>query len=305
MQGTIKKRINSAILTCFLFALLALSVAHLPAIRDGIISALSICARTIIPTLFPFLILSDLLLSTEETERVLTLLGRPFAKILRLSDVGGAVFLLGTFFGFPMGARSAARFYSESRLSKEEAERLLLFSGNASPFFLVGSVGIGMLSSAKAGVTLYVLQVLVSLGCGIILGLLSPKKAYTSMSPSLTQKKISISRTVQGAVRQSLFITGYIVFFSAILAFILPYVKNAFLAGLFASLLEIGNACAHATTYGRLTLPFCAFGACFSGLSVYFQTLDCIESTDLSTKRYLPIKLLCGAIGFHLAFLFD
>ena len=158
-----------------------------------------------------------------------------------------------------------------------------------------------MLSSPKAGVALYLLQLFVSLVCGIILGLFAPRKRELSVTRSRGKKGFSFSKTVQGAVLQSLFISGYVLFFSAILSVTLPYLTHPFVARLSASLLEISNACSLSASAGGLVLPFCAFSACFSGLSVYFQTLDCIDGMGLDTKRYLPVKLLCGAAGFFLA----
>ena len=161
-----------------------------------------------------------------------------------------------------------------------------------------------MLSSPKAGFTLYIIQLTVSLLCGILLSLYAAPKAVYPTKSTLRKAHPSLSKTVPSAVRQSLFISGYVVFFSAILAAIRPYIRHAFLSHLLASFLEIGNACALASSGGRYALPFCAFSACFSGLSVYFQTLDCIQDTDLKTAQYLPIKLLCGAMGFHIALFF-
>ncbi|MBE6655397.1 MAG: hypothetical protein E7609_00805 [Ruminococcaceae bacterium] len=262
-----------------------------------------LCGNAIIPTLFPFLILTDLLLSSKSTRKLLDALGRPLSKIFHLSAAGGTVFLLGALFGFPMGAKAIARYYPEGRISKEEAERLLLFSGNASPFFLIGSVGTEMLSSSRMGVALYLLQLSVSVSCGILLGILAPRADFSDKELPYHEKKSSFPAAVRGAVKQSLFISGYILFFSAVLSMTLPYLPHPFLKTLFSSLLEIGNACALAANDKALALPFCAFGACFSGLSVYFQVLDCIEETDLDIKRYIPIKLLCGTAGFFLALL--
>lgn len=301
MQRVLRKKHTDLLFSLFLLVLLAFSVTHMAVISEGVFSALTLCARAIIPTLFPFLILTDLLLSVEGTEKILSMISFPLAKLLHLSKQGGTVVLLGAVFGFPMGAKAVAHYYSEGRLSKEESERLLLFCGNASPFFLIGSVGIGMLSSLKAGITIYGIQLGVSFICGLILGLFSKNTGKMDKNALFHQKKISFSHTVQGAVRQVLFISGYVVFFSAILSFTLPYIKSPFLSRLLASCLEIGNACSLASESGKYALPFCAFSACFSGLSVYFQTLDCIEGSDLSTKSYLPIKLICGALGFYIA----
>lgn len=301
MQRVLRKKNTDLLFSVFLLVLLAFSVTHMTVISKGVFSALTLCAHAILPTLFPFLILTDLLLSVEGTEKILSAISFPLAKLLHLSKAGGTVVLLGAVFGFPMGAKAVSRYYSEGRLSKEESERLLLFCGNASPFFLIGSVGIGMLSSQMAGIMLYGIQLSVSFICGLILGFFSKHKNILDEKTPFPSKKLSFSRTVQGAVRQSLFISGYIVFFSAILALTLPYIKSPFLSRLLASVFEIGNACSFASGSGKYALPFCAFSACFSGLSVYFQTLDCIEGTDLSTKSYLPIKLICGALGFYIA----
>ena len=303
MQGYIKKSGREAGLTLFLFGLLILTVTHITLVSEGIQRAMRLCADALIPTLFPFLILTDLLLSRENTEKLLTLISRPLSRLLRLSQKGGVVFLLGVCFGFPMGAKAIAHYYSRGELSKEEAERLLLFSGNASPFFLIGSVGVGMLSSPISGVTLYLIQLLVSLSCGMVLGFFAPRVASETRSSSYPTHRFSLPHAVQGAVRQSLFISGYVLFFSALLGIILPYLSHPFLMRLCASLFEISTACKLATEAEELILPFCAFATCFSGICVYFQTLDCIEGTGLNTKRYLPRKLICGAVGFHLALL--
>lgn len=304
MQRTLQKRANEWGLAATLLLLLLLAVSHITLVTSAMQKALALCANALIPTLFPFLIITDLLLSVEATEKMLFRVSRPFSYLLRLSPTGGAAFLLGAVFGFPMGAKAVAHYYGNGELPREEAERLLLFSGNASPFFLIGSVGGNMLFSTQKGVALYLLQLAISLACGVLLGLFAPKPPETAQV-SFRIKRISFSKTVQNAVRQSLFISGYVLFFSVVLSIILPYLKSPFLVRLFACLLEISNACAQASEGKTLAFPFCAFATCFSGLSVYFQTLDCIEGTDLSTKSYLPVKLLCGFAGFFLALPFS
>lgn len=306
MQEERKIKRKEQVLTILLFLLLALAVYEIDGMADGVRSAMTLCARAILPTLFPFLILSDLLLSLAGTQRVLFLLATPLLRPLRLSAHGATAFLLGALFGFPIGPRIAARYYSDGVISREEAERLLLFSGNASPFFLIGSVGGAMLSSLRTGMLIYLLQLLLSLLTAFLLARFAPKKPKASTAlPSWDTHGLSLSRTVQGAVKQSLVISGYVLVFSALSALFLPFCKGGYVARMLLSLLEIGGACAHATAVrDAYSVPFCAFAASFSGLSVYFQTRDVIEGTTLSTKRYLPIKLLTGAAAFFLALLF-
>ena len=199
-----------------------------------------------------------------------------------------------------------AKYYKAGVLSRVESERLLLFCGNASPFFLIGSVGYGMFSSFRIGILLYIAQFAVSLLCGIVLA--TPSKKDSKRNPHrLTdislQKTVSFPATVQSAVTQTLYICGYVLFFSALISALLPLLPKS-LAPFIIGLLEIGNASAYAVkSVPHLAVPLCAFSACFSGLSVFFQTADCIRETDLSLRFYLPIKLLCGVFAFFLVFL--
>lgn len=310
MQGIREKRGLQIFISIFLLCLLCFCLIQTESISDGIRGGLSLCARAIVPTLFPFLVLSDLLLTFTGTERMLGILSRPVAFLLRLSPYGGIAFLLGNLFGFPIGARTVAKYYQGGLLSKEEGERLLLFTGNASPFFLIGSVGIGMFSSLQIGVFLYLLQGTISFFTGFLLTLPCGRKKKVPPSRFSDGKResdaFSFPVTLQKAVLQTLFICGYILFFSAVVSLLLPFLDGTPLAPFLPGMLEIGNAAAYASRYGGpFAVAFCAFSASFSGLSVYFQTADCIKETDLSLRFYLPVKLLCGAFAFFVTLFFS
>ena len=307
MQADIKKRGGGILLSCVLLCLLLLAVTQVEGMMHGVADAISLCARSIIPSLFPFLVLCELLLARRETKWLLSLLVRPLLRPLRLSAEGGTALLLGVLFGFPLGARVTAQYFRRGEIGREEAERLLLFSGNASPFFLIGSVGIGMLSSFAAGLFLYLLQISLSLATGFLLARFAPRPSAQGKHghPSAPEERLSLSATVKGAVHPSLYIAGYVLLFSAAAAVLLPFFEGTALVRPIISLLEIGNACAYAARVGdALSLPFCAFSVSFSGLSVFFQTLDVTDGTSLSLRRYLPVKLTLGAVAFFLAMLF-
>ena len=304
MQSTAKKNLFSSLVPLLLFALLILFTLRISLLTEGIRAALRLCAYALIPTLFPFLVLTDLLITHAGAERLMMLLTKPVIRPLRLSKNGGVAFFLGAFFGFPMGARAVAHYYTSGAMTKEEAERLLLFSGNASPFFLIGGVGLGMMSSLRAGLYLYFLQLFFSFGCGLVLAHFAPPAKEKICATPISKEPLSVPSSIRGAVRSSLFITGYVLFFSALCSVVLPLLKSPFFSRLMAALLEIATACSLSTAKtDALTLPFCAFAVVFSGFSVFFQTQDCITKTDLKLKRYLPIKLLCGGLAFFITVL--
>ena len=107
------------------------------AVRRG----LTLCARSVIPALFPYFVVSGLFISLGFADGV----GRRLEPLTRrLFGVGGAgasAFFLGLLGGYPVGGRTVGQLYRAGRLSKNEAERLLAFCNNAGPSFILGVVG--------------------------------------------------------------------------------------------------------------------------------------------------------------------
>ena len=134
-----------AVLCCF-SALLLLPEVSAQAARD----AMLLCAQTLIPSLFPFFVLSSLLIACGASELLSALLSPLMRPLFGLSGTGAAALALGLCGGYPVGARTAAELVENGALSQEEGERLLAFCNNAGPGFLLGVCGAGVFSSSRA-----------------------------------------------------------------------------------------------------------------------------------------------------------
>ena len=93
----------SALIFC-LMALLFLPDIGAQAARD----ALALCAQTVIPSLFPFFVLSSLLVSCGAADTLSHLLSPLMRPLFGLSGTGAAALGLGLCGGYPVGARTAA-----------------------------------------------------------------------------------------------------------------------------------------------------------------------------------------------------
>ncbi len=287
-----------------LVLLLSLSFLYFSVLKTAVTEALALCAASLIPSLFPFLIFTEISYRMPEGKRLFLALASPIAFFFRCSREGAAAYLYGLLFGFPLGSKVLGEYYKEGLVDKAEAERLLLFSNNTGPAFLVGTIGIGFLSSARAGLFLYLLEILVS----FLFGTLSGIGKKTKNKPAKEYSKdlsLSFPKIMQKSVVQMLSICGYVVFFSALASLLSPFLQNGILKGIFYSLLEVGTASAYlsASFSGWVLYALIAFCVCFSGVSVYMQALDLIADTGLSGKYYIPAKLLQGAGAFFAVFL--
>ncbi len=172
-EKTTSKKPVEVIKTTLLLTLAAITGVELIT-KTGIISkavtdALSLCSRAVIPSLFPFLVFSSFITKTSLLEKLGTLMSPITKALFGLSGNCGPVILMSLIGGFPVGPHMAAELCKEQKISKKEAGLLCLFSINAGPAFVIGTVGYSMLGSIKAGVLLYTSMVISSVLLGLML----------------------------------------------------------------------------------------------------------------------------------------
>lgn len=255
------------------------------AVRRG----LTLCARSVIPALFPYFVVSGLFISLGFADGV----GRRLEPLTRrLFGVGGAgasAFFLGLLGGYPVGGRTVGQLYRAGRLSKDEAERLLAFCNNAGPSFILGVVGVGCFGSLRTGIYLY----LVHAFSAVLVGILFRKKApvsgqkvrYSAAFEPIAAFVCAVGEAAEGMVR----LCGFVVFFLVILALItdLTGLNHPVLLGL--TELTTGVTALEGRP-GDLVWAAALLG--WGGLSVHGQTAAVLSDTDLGLGRYFLGKIL-------------
>ena len=114
-------------------------VAYLAAALRG----LAIWWDVLFPSLFPFFIISEVLLGFGIVHLIGTLLD-PFMKpIFRIPGSGGFVAAMGYVSGYPIGAKLTAKLWEQQMVTRDEGERLVAFTTSSDPIFLIGAVSIG------------------------------------------------------------------------------------------------------------------------------------------------------------------
>ncbi len=127
-----KRFLFSAVTLLLLGFLLKYPREALAASRDG----LDLWLNTLLPTLLPFMILTNILIRTEAADKIAGPAGRLWKKLLGVSPSGAYAFILGLLCGYPMGAKITSDMYRGGKICKREAEYLLTFTNHASPVFI-------------------------------------------------------------------------------------------------------------------------------------------------------------------------
>ena len=312
-------RIRWRILACLcLGGLLVWFLADAGAVRDSVAEALALCARSVVPSLFPFLVASSALLALGFGELAAPWLAGLMEPLFRVPGAGSAALVLGLVGGYPIGAKTAADLYRENLVSREEAERLLAFCNNSGPAFILGVVGTGVFGSGAAGLLLYLAHVAASLLVGVLFRFYryrEPPRPSRQPEAHFQAARFSaaFTRSVTGSLASALNICAFILFFTVTIRMLTLSGLLTGLARLLARLcaplglsqvwaerlltgvLEVSSGVSSLTggaLSGRLSMA--AFMLGWAGLSVHCQVLAFLGDSGLSMGTYLWGKLLHG-----------
>ncbi len=285
-----KRKILSIL--CPALAMTALILDTKTALQAGA-QGVALCLQTLIPSLFPFFLISNLLTASLPGIKI-----PPIERLLRIPSGGGSLFLIGLLGGYPVGAQSIAQARNKELLSAQDARRLLAFCNNAGPAFLFG-IGARLFGDSRLCWLLWAVHIVsaVTVGC------------MTPGTPEIQPKTIpNTGLTLPQALRKSVetmaLVCGWVLIFRVLLGFLkrwflwlLPLEAEIFLCGLF----ELANGCCRLPELANIGLRFtlCAVFLGFGGLCVALQTRSVAGNID--TALYLPGKIAQGAVSYLLS----
>lgn len=303
----LKNAALAVLLLLFAAGLLLFPSEAAEAARQG----LSLCLRSVLPSLFPFFVLSSLAVSSGAARQLSRALEGLMLPLFSLGGEGAPALVLGIVGGYPVGARTAAQLHAGGRLSREDAERLLGFCSNAGPGFILGVCGAGVFKSSRAGLLLFAVHLAAALLCGVLM-----RRGAKNRHPSTPPLTPSHNRSAPAhilfpaAVRDSFAsvwsVCGFVVIFAVLLrlmTLVLP--ASAALSPWYPALLgfvELTNGVL-ALTPDRRGFALCAAMLGWGGLSVHAQTLSVLDGSGLSARRYFLGKTIQAALSAPLAWL--
>lgn len=290
-----KKSLLGALSILCLVLLLFESTLSIEGARSGLI----LWFQTVIPTLLPFMICSNVIVRLGAARYLVTPLKKPCRRFLHLSECGTYTLVVGLLCGYPMGAKTCGDFVAEKRMEKSEGQYLLAFCNHPSPMFLIGYLASTLLCRDK------LLPILLSIYLPILpLALLSGKcyqiksAALAGSLPNSGSGPIGgqLDDAIANACEVILKVGVYIILYSILAAFlkVLPWTSEIIkLLTLGAIEITTGiQATGASPLSGNLAALIGVCIAAFGGLSGVSQTQSVIKNAELSIRHYLLWKLL-------------
>lgn len=160
----IKRFFLPFIFCAFTLALIVFSKENLNAAKTGI----ALWADSVLPALLPFFIATELLSYTGIISFFGKCLNRFMRPIFNVPGEGAFPFIMGIISGYPVGAKIVTKLRENNTCSKKESERLLAFTNNSGPLFIVGTVGISLIGDTTIGIILLIIHILASITVGVL-----------------------------------------------------------------------------------------------------------------------------------------
>lgn len=268
-------------------------------------SGVLLCFNIIVPSIFPFMIMTDFICSYVYFDR-LRLPRYIFERLFKINGAGISAFIIGILCGFPIGAKISARLYKDGVITKDECERLICFTNNSGPAFLISGIGAGMLRSVRDGIIIYIIMIISAIIIGMIF---SFGKKPCNFDDSINNNRLfKISEATASATSATMCVCSYVILFSVVCGILkmilgdgLPYIISA-------SFFEVSTAANQISSSEWLNwgakATLISFAVSFSGISVHLQAKSLLSGSEISMKRYFIAKLLQGIIAAMLSGIF-
>lgn len=309
---SIKQTSNRKILlAAVLFATFGAGLLLYPAqVRDSLLQSVGYCLGSLVPSLFPFMVLASYGVRSGAGDILGKLLSPITRRLFRLPEACGSVILLSFLGGYPAGARGVSLLLQEGRITKAQAGRMMGFCVAPGAAFVVTFLGCGLLGSVTLGWLLFGSVTLSGLLLGILSGLGKPLPEERDFvtTPDSTSP---IVRSVGDASSATATMCGCILLFAGITAVLQGSGVFQWLMSLLAStgLVTLGEAAAWlsflievtgGTGVAALTgtgPALYAFGLAFGGLCVHLQVFSFFSEFPLAKPKFFLGRILHGLLS--------
>ncbi|WP_026073818.1 sporulation integral membrane protein YlbJ [Acetivibrio cellulolyticus] len=315
--------------SCITFILLLIIFSHTAVASAS--KGINLWLNVVFPSLFPFFVASEILNRTGFIKSVGILLEPIMRPLFNVPGCGSFALAMGVTSGYPVGAKLTASMREEKLLTKTEAERLLSFTNNSGPLFIIGAVAVGMFNNPGIGFVLLFCHILACLTVGILFRFYGKRrdqiksvegdKIFRKFKKELANTKpVNVGEVLGESIRNSintmLAIGGFIILFSVIINLLLETGVIASLSNFLSGFLAIIGIPKDILTpilsgFFEITtginmisktegisfvqqLAAVSLILGWAGLSVHFQVYSIISKTDISIKPYLFGKLIQG-----------
>lgn len=299
-------------------------LAESESILNAVSFSFNIWKENVFPSLFPFFVLSDLLINYGFIELIGEIFKPIMNKIFKTKGVGAFALIMSLISGFPSSAKYIKELYNKNLIDEKEATKLLMFTHFSNPLFILGTISLLFLNNKEVGLLILICHYLGNIIIGIIFRNYYPSKEETKKT-SLKNiiNKISDNRIKNGkkfgeiitnallnSINTLILILGVITMFLVITTIIDNNINiNSFHQSILNGFIEMTQGLKYVSIQEvplKLKCIISTMIISFGGLSVHMQIISILSDTKIKYLPFLTARIIHALISSLLVFfIFD
>jgi len=316
-----KKKLSTILLIVFILFMGFEMLTESKSILESMNFSFQIWIDNIFPSLFPFFVLSELLINFGFVDFLGEILNPLMHKLFKSKGEAGFALAMSMVSGFPSGAKYTRELYNQRIINEHEASKLLTFTHFSSPMFILGTISVSFLNNTEVGLLILISHYLTNIIIGIIF-----RNYYISNTPynnisfvnafnKMHTKRINniknfgqvISISLINAINTLLLILGVISMFLIMTTIINNNLNiNLYAFSILNGLFEMTQGLKYVSLLDYplkiktlLSTIFISFG----GLSVHMQVISIISDTKIKYLPFLVARIIHAVIASLLVYL--
>ena len=299
-MNTIIKKLKYIVLTLILIVF----ILNIKVVINSTYDASILFFKKVFITIFPFIILCDILIYFNYHLFIKRIFGKLINKIFNIDSNTSIIFILSVLTSHPSNAVYIKNLLDNKLIDIKTANRILIYTYFPSIAFVIGVIGISLYNSFKIGLLLWIICFINNIFIGLYL------RKDNSYIESITNETKNISffecfkLSIVKAINTSFIILGNLIVFTIMINLLVKYVSiNSTILSILIGFLELTSG---VISISKLSIPFNIKFALtslilnFSSLSILFQSFSILSDYKINIKKTLTIKLMFGIIIFLL-----
>lgn len=281
-------------------------------IINTVIYSVNLFKASIFPSLFPFFIISELLINYGFIDYLSNIFKSLMLKIFKINPNCSFILFMSMISGFPSNSKYTKDLYLKGEINEMEASKILMYTHFSNPLFIMGAISITFLHDKKAGFIILLIHYL----SNFIIGILSRNFIKTPISDKIVKKNTTnnfsyiLSKAIINSFNTLFLILGTIIIFQIITNLtseILPL--NDYFKAIISGILEMSSGIYNISLLNIPLKNKCTLIGMilsFGGISVHMQIKSILSDTKIKYYPFFIARLIHSAItGLLIFYLFD
>ena len=303
-----KKKTSNLTVICLLVVIVVYLILNPKDVRESISFGVSILTDNLFPTLFPFFVVSNLLISFG----FINILSKIFSRVMKFFKMPASAsfpLVISLFSGFPSGAKYTTRLAMDGLISTKQANILLTFTHFSNPLFVFGFIGSIIFNNSLIALIILIANI----GSGLLVGYIFTRKLEYDNNFNMYNENSNSSfgeefaKAIMDALNTLFLLLGIVVLFIIFNTIVTDFLSlNDFSRSILSGILEMTIGIKY-VSYLDISLIFkvllTTFFISFGGISVHMQVLSIISLAKLKYKYFFFARILHGLLAMILVFI--